>query len=196
MLAVGFHDAGAHTTSIRAMKNLILLGDALRGVSLLAFQEDPYKLVPLGRELRGSSVATVDFLVADGKMLIVSMDMHGVMRTYEYDPLRKSLCPQFAQTSALTLRLQIPRRKLDNDCCSVLSTSWALSQRQASRSRGPPTATRSRVEYCIVSMRVLKTRCNVYVDAPTVGHACSESRWVDVNITSSQGSSLQASPAP
>lgn len=38
LLAVAFLDAGAHTTCIRALKNLLLIGDALRGLNFIAFQ--------------------------------------------------------------------------------------------------------------------------------------------------------------
>lgn len=38
LLAVGFLDVGVHTTCIRTLKNLILVGDAIKGLGFIAFQ--------------------------------------------------------------------------------------------------------------------------------------------------------------
>lgn len=38
LLAVGFLDVGVHTTCIRALKNLVLVGDAVNGLHFIAFQ--------------------------------------------------------------------------------------------------------------------------------------------------------------
>lgn len=37
LLAVGFLDVGVHTTCIRTLKNLILIGDAINGLQFIAF---------------------------------------------------------------------------------------------------------------------------------------------------------------
>jgi cleavage and polyadenylation specificity factor subunit 1 len=79
-----------HTTCARSLKNLLLLGDALTGINFIAFQEDPYKLVSLGREFHGTPVVTVDFLVLENRSVFVSTDIDGIIRFFEYDPLRKS----------------------------------------------------------------------------------------------------------
>lgn len=38
LLAVGFLDVGVHVTSLESMKNFLLIGDALKSVTLVAFQ--------------------------------------------------------------------------------------------------------------------------------------------------------------
>ena len=38
LIAVGFLDVGVHVTSLQAMKNFLLIGDALQSVTLVAFQ--------------------------------------------------------------------------------------------------------------------------------------------------------------
>ncbi|GAA5919136.1 hypothetical protein JCM6882_002398 [Rhodosporidiobolus microsporus] len=86
LLSVGFLDIGVHVTSLQAMKNFLLIGDAVQSVALVAFQEDPYKLVLLGRDYRPTCVANANFLVNDGKVAFVSGDDHGVLRLFEYDP--------------------------------------------------------------------------------------------------------------
>lgn len=46
LLAVGFLDVGVHTTCIRTLKNLILVGDAVKGLSFIAFQVSSIALRP------------------------------------------------------------------------------------------------------------------------------------------------------
>ena len=109
LLSVGFLDIGMYTTCMRSLKNLLLLGDATQGINFIAFQvrrrrscsimdlndlfeqEDPYKVVSLGKTVRGHSAVTADFLVLENKSAFVSTDTDGIIRIYEYDPMRESL---------------------------------------------------------------------------------------------------------
>lgn len=65
------------------------LGRSMLSNRLFVSQEDPYKIVSLAREVRGNPVVTADFLVMDNKCIFLSTDMHGVIRIFEYDPMRK-----------------------------------------------------------------------------------------------------------
>lgn len=53
---------------------------------VLAVQEDPYKLVFLGRDYRLGCTASANFLVNDGRVAFVVGDIYGVLRVFEYDP--------------------------------------------------------------------------------------------------------------
>ncbi|BGP50192.1 mRNA cleavage and polyadenylation factor subunit [Rhodotorula kratochvilovae] len=86
LLAVGFLDVGVHVKSLTALKNFLLIGDEQQSISLVAFQEDPYKLVLLGRDYRPSRVGGANFIVNEGKVAFVSNDDAGVLRLFEYDP--------------------------------------------------------------------------------------------------------------
>jgi cleavage and polyadenylation specificity factor subunit 1 len=86
LLSVGFLDIGAHTTSIRTIKNFILLGDALRGITFIAFQETPYKVLPLGKDPRSRPTNTADFIVYEGKLAFMTTDKAGIVRIFEYNP--------------------------------------------------------------------------------------------------------------
>ncbi|GAA5941609.1 cleavage/polyadenylation factor CFT1 [Sporobolomyces koalae] len=86
LIAVGFLDLGVHVTSLTAMKNFLLIGDAMQSVALVAFQEDPYKLVFLGRDYRPSRISSANFLVNEGRVSFVTGDDRGVIRLFEYDP--------------------------------------------------------------------------------------------------------------
>lgn len=52
-------------------------------------QEDPYKVVSLGKTVRGHPAVTANFLVLEGKGALIATDNEGVIRIYEYDPMRK-----------------------------------------------------------------------------------------------------------
>ncbi|GAA5985839.1 hypothetical protein JCM10908_006298 [Rhodotorula pacifica] len=86
LLAIGFLDVGVHVTTLTALKNFLLIGDEQQSISLVAFQEDPYKLVLLGRDFRPSRVGGANFIVNEGKLAFISNDDRGVLRVFEYDP--------------------------------------------------------------------------------------------------------------
>ncbi|KAF9818061.1 hypothetical protein IEO21_03022 [Rhodonia placenta] len=86
LVGVAFLDVGVYVTSLRAVKNLLVIGDAVKSVWFVAFQEDPYKLVILGKDPYQVCVTTADLFFADGRVSLLVGDEDGVIRIYEYDP--------------------------------------------------------------------------------------------------------------
>ncbi|KAF5380083.1 hypothetical protein D9615_006209 [Tricholomella constricta] len=86
LVGVAFLDVGVYVTSLRTLKNLLLIGDAVKSVSFVAFQEDPYKLVLLAKDINRVCVTNADFFFADGQLAIVTGDEEGILRIYEYNP--------------------------------------------------------------------------------------------------------------
>ncbi|KAF8056614.1 CPSF A subunit region-domain-containing protein [Lyophyllum atratum] len=86
LVGVAFLDVGVYVTSLRSLKNLLLVGDAVKSVTFVAFQEDPYKLVLLGKDINRVCVTIADFFFADGQLSIVTGDEEGILRVYEYNP--------------------------------------------------------------------------------------------------------------
>ncbi|KAL6299343.1 CPSF A subunit region-domain-containing protein [Sparassis latifolia] len=86
LVGVAFLDVGVYVTSLRTIKNLLVIGDAVKSVWFVAFQEDPYKLVVLGKDPLHACVTNADLFFADGRVSMVTCDEDGVMRIYEYDP--------------------------------------------------------------------------------------------------------------
>ncbi|KAH8089926.1 CPSF A subunit region-domain-containing protein [Cristinia sonorae] len=86
LVGVAFLDVGMYVTSLRAVKNLLVIGDAVRSVWFVAFQEDPYKLVVLAKDVHRHSITRADLFFADNRVSIVAGDEEGVIRIYEYDP--------------------------------------------------------------------------------------------------------------
>ncbi|KAJ6513930.1 CPSF A subunit region-domain-containing protein [Mycena vitilis] len=93
-----------NVTSLRTLKNLLLIGDAVKSITFVAFQvcdlfmrsigiirsfsmkEDPYKLVILAKDITRVCVTSADFFFAEGEMSIITSDEEGVIRMYEYNP--------------------------------------------------------------------------------------------------------------
>ncbi|KAF8119582.1 CPSF A subunit region-domain-containing protein [Boletus edulis] len=86
LVGVAFLDVGVYVTSLRVLKNLLLIGDAVKSVWLVAFQEDPYKLVVLAKDIRRTYATNVDFFFTNGELSIILNDEEGVMRMLTYDP--------------------------------------------------------------------------------------------------------------
>ncbi|TCD71004.1 mRNA cleavage and polyadenylation factor subunit [Steccherinum ochraceum] len=86
LVGVAFLDVGMYVTSLRAVKNLLVIGDAVKSTWLVAFQEDPYKLAVLAKDIRQLPVTCADLFFADNRVSVVSGDEEGVIRIYEYDP--------------------------------------------------------------------------------------------------------------
>ncbi|KAJ7747964.1 CPSF A subunit region-domain-containing protein [Mycena maculata] len=86
LVGVAFLDVGVYVTSLRTLKNLLLIGDAVKSITFVAFQEDPYKLVVLAKDITRVCVTSGDFFFAEGEMSIITGDEEGVIRMYEYNP--------------------------------------------------------------------------------------------------------------
>ncbi|PIL30998.1 hypothetical protein GSI_05691 [Ganoderma sinense ZZ0214-1] len=86
LVGVAFLDIGVYVTSLQAVKNLLVIGDAVKSVWLVAFQEDPYKLVILGKDPYHSCVVRADLFFANGQLSIVTCDEEGIVRIYAYEP--------------------------------------------------------------------------------------------------------------
>jgi len=86
LVGVAFLDVGVYVTSLRAVKNLLVIGDAVKSVWFVAFQEDPYKLVVLAKDVYSVCITRADLFFADDRVSILACDEEGAVRIYEYDP--------------------------------------------------------------------------------------------------------------
>ncbi|KAF8324281.1 CPSF A subunit region-domain-containing protein [Cantharellus anzutake] len=87
LVGVAFLDAGTYITSLRSLKNFILIGDALKGTWLAGFQEDPFKLTVLSKGRQPTPVTNADFFFgSDGQLSCLVTDEEGVIRIFEYNP--------------------------------------------------------------------------------------------------------------
>jgi len=103
LVGVAFLDVGVYVTSLRTVKNLLVISDIIKSVWFVAFQvsdiqvrqllllnlplqEDPYKLSVLGKDPHPRSLACADFFFANGLLSILTCDEDGVIRIFDYDP--------------------------------------------------------------------------------------------------------------
>lgn len=86
MVTIAFLDIGLYTTSLQRVKNLLLLTDYHRSASFVAFQEDPARLVLLGRDYGTACTEHGALLLDRAKCTIVTCDTHGTLRLLDYQP--------------------------------------------------------------------------------------------------------------
>ena len=102
-------DVGVYVTTLRSIKNFLLIGDVVKSVWFVAFQvqplisfqflgmlgsltrtliqEDPFKLLILAKDVLPINVTKADFLfMSNGQFYITAGDGDGVIRLLEYDP--------------------------------------------------------------------------------------------------------------
>lgn len=102
-MGIAFLDVGVYVTSLRTMKNFLLVGDIIKSVWFVAFQEEPFKLVVLAKDVQPLPVATADFLFDnDGEFYIVTHDEEGIVRLFEYDPSGRPLLSLCASGSNIS----------------------------------------------------------------------------------------------
>ena len=109
LVGIAFLDVAVYVTTLCVLKNLLLIGDAVKSVWFVAFQvsicsnnnhgrylmkiiywvkqEDPFKLVIVAKDVEPLSVTFADFLFSpSGQFYIAVGDEEGVLRLLEFDP--------------------------------------------------------------------------------------------------------------
>ncbi|TPX40593.1 hypothetical protein SeMB42_g03452 [Synchytrium endobioticum] len=83
---VAFIDTNIFVTSISTVKSLILVGDAYKSVWFLGFQEEPPKLLLLGKDYGALQVYACDFLMDNQNLAFVVSDSDQNLMTMAYAP--------------------------------------------------------------------------------------------------------------
>jgi len=104
LVGVAFLDVGVYVTSLRTVKNLLIISDIVKSVWFVAFQvstskvhqlhllntfrlqEDPYKLSVLGKDPHPRALTCADFFFTNGLLSILTCDEEGVIRIFDYSP--------------------------------------------------------------------------------------------------------------
>lgn len=107
------------------MKNLLLIGDAFKSVWFAAFQEDPYKLVVLSKDIRHICVTSAEFFFTEEQMSMVTGDEDGIIRMYEYSPNGTS--DMLKLNFILTLPTQTQSRRMVNILYAVRNSMDKLN---------------------------------------------------------------------
>lgn len=72
-------------------------------------QEDPYKLIVLGKDPYHSCVTRADLFFANGHLSIVTCDEEGIIRVYVYDPHGMYIVPPSITCSLCNMQILIQR---------------------------------------------------------------------------------------
>lgn len=86
IIPVAFLDFDLYITEAKSIKNLVMLGDALRSIWLVGFGNEPYRMTTVSKDLRDVRVLSGDFLVTHGKLFPIVSDGDGYLQIMEYDP--------------------------------------------------------------------------------------------------------------
>lgn len=86
LITIAFLDTPYHATGIKRLKNFLLLSDVKKSLWFVAFQEEPYRLVPISKDHAEMHASTGNFIVKDEDLIIVSSDQEGILRIHDYSP--------------------------------------------------------------------------------------------------------------
>ncbi|RUP46454.1 hypothetical protein BC936DRAFT_146934 [Jimgerdemannia flammicorona] len=86
LVGVAFIDVQIYVTSVAAIKNVILLGDAYKSIWFLGFQEDPAKLALLGKDYHSLEVSCINFIIDDKSLYFLIGDAEENVELYQYAP--------------------------------------------------------------------------------------------------------------
>ena len=86
LVTVAFLDLGMYATSVQRVKNFLLVTDVQQGAYFCAFQEDPARLVLLGREYAPACLLQGAMLIDHKRLAMVTCDVAGCIRLLDYAP--------------------------------------------------------------------------------------------------------------
>lgn len=86
LVGVAFIDVQIYVTSMRSVKNFILIGDAQKSIWFLGFQLEPAKLSLLGKDYQSFEVGCVDFIIDEKSLYLVVGDTNENLDLYQYAP--------------------------------------------------------------------------------------------------------------
>ncbi|PCH34488.1 hypothetical protein WOLCODRAFT_148532 [Wolfiporia cocos MD-104 SS10] len=80
LVGIAFLDIGVYIMKLWAVKNLLVIGDAVKSVWFVGFQEDPYKLVILGKDPYHICVTSADLFFVDSQVSLLVGDEECIVR--------------------------------------------------------------------------------------------------------------------
>ncbi|KNC97783.1 cleavage/polyadenylation factor CFT1 [Spizellomyces punctatus DAOM BR117] len=86
LTGVAFIDVNMYVNSVCAIKNLILVGDIMKSVWFLGFQEEPPKLALLGKDYHSLNVYGCEFMVDDSSLAFIVGDGESNVHVMTYSP--------------------------------------------------------------------------------------------------------------
>ncbi|KAG0206865.1 Cleavage and polyadenylation specificity factor subunit 1 [Mortierella sp. NVP41] len=86
LTGIAFIDVQIYVTSVKVVKNTIMLADAYKSVWFVGFQDEPTKLVMLGKDYNPMEAMNVSYLIESQTLHIVVADSEKNIRLLQYAP--------------------------------------------------------------------------------------------------------------
>ncbi|KAF9961999.1 Cleavage and polyadenylation specificity factor subunit 1 [Mortierella alpina] len=86
LTGIAFIDVQIYVTSVKIVKNTIMLADAYKSVWFVGFQDEPTKLVMLGKDYNPMEAMNVSYLIENQTLHIVVADSEKNIRLLQYAP--------------------------------------------------------------------------------------------------------------
>jgi len=92
LLPVAFLDMNCYLTVAKELPGtgICLLGDAVKGVWVAGYTEEPYKMMLFGKSSKDFEITAGDFLPSGEELGVVVADVNCNLHVLQYDPERKS----------------------------------------------------------------------------------------------------------
>ena len=91
LLPVAFMDMGTYVTGISSLPGtgIVAFSDAMKGVWLVGYAEEPYRMVQLGKQGGGMETVGCQLLPVGGELYVVVADADAGLHVLQFDPERK-----------------------------------------------------------------------------------------------------------
>lgn len=89
LAGIAFLDVNVYVTSLRSLKSYLMIGDINRSIWFVGYQEDPSKLVLLGKDYHPCSVIDCNYLIDDGSLGFLVADKDQNLQILSFNPTRK-----------------------------------------------------------------------------------------------------------
>ncbi|CAG8638902.1 15184_t:CDS:10, partial [Funneliformis caledonium] len=86
LISVAFIDIQIYGNSVVSVKDYILLGDVYKSVWFLGFQEEPAKLILVGKDYHSLEVSCLNYLIDEPMLYIAVADMDKNIHLFQYAP--------------------------------------------------------------------------------------------------------------
>lgn len=122
LLPLAFIDVNTYVTDISEVPGtgLCAVGDARKGVWLVGYTEEPYKMILLGKQTIDMEIVTVDVLPTAGGLYIIAADLDCNLHVLQYDPERKQITFHTLHAQTLTIERQIQSPFMANTSSTAL----------------------------------------------------------------------------
>lgn len=84
---VAFLDCPIYVSELKSFGDLVLLGDAVKGVCLAGFDAEPFRMITLGKDMNKFDTNCADFIIKDEDLFIIIADQKNqAIHLVQYDP--------------------------------------------------------------------------------------------------------------